>query len=425
MRQRSAYIPAIALSAVLATPLAGCACSNQQQPQQDGTPQATTQQDEPTELTKKIDEGKLDVQAAAPSATTFFGDKLIVSDATDTQSGLESNTGDLGTQEMCLIKQPESWTEIESIGWGRNYISYNNIATPWGSVSYSYTYNNEAGVTEDLGEFSLTTPESFFGSMDDVKELEVNGQKALYVRNDAPSVADRFMFEDLEAAMMGVERDTSQDVGLHIYEQRGDKCSFVVTVTCKVDQADAFGTSDEDLVKEALSVANFTTENAEQAASYLSDVVFTSADGSKQVLVKRNGADLMSYTQHGAILAESDEGAEMNSLLVEYDFASGKDADAFATSTADTQDMSEDQGFTNVEVSDIVDREVDGYTVHARTVSADIDMIDEVITQRQLRGWIEYDGQLLGVEASMKDGEDMDAAIARVISNRLTLSAAS
>lgn len=428
-------LPAITLSVLLAGPLVGCASGEQKdvvandtEPKQEQMEQNATEpvaQDK-SESKEKKDDGRIDVKSAAPAVATYYGDKLIVSDATSTQEGMETKQDGFGVQEMCVIKQPESWKQISSIGWSRNSISYGNIAEPWGTISYSFEYINEASVGDLDPEISRTTPESYFGSLDDAKEFESDGHKVVYVRDDAPSLDGRFTYEDLEAAYYGVQRDTSNDVGIHIYEQRGDKCAFTIALTCSVNEGSKVDKTDEELVAEALSVVSFTKENTANAASCESDDTITSWDNTQSVVVKRNGSDLLGYTEHGLAVSEQVTGENAQMLRTHYDFSIDTDSASYAELTGNIDELSEDNGFSNASVTDVQDFDVDGLKVHARVASAEVDYGDEVEEMRELRAWVEADGgKILGVQAVMNAGEDVEAAIGRTISGRLTFSAVS
>ncbi len=429
MNNTGKLVGAIALSAVLACPLVGCGGSQ-------GNTQTKTGQSNQTEVSQTAnntseqtaDDGRIDVRSTASATATFNGDKLIASDATTTQLGSESTGKGLGHQEVCVVSQPKSWESIESIAWSRNSLVYTNIEQPWGKLNYTYEYFNEAGV-EDLEEdvdesWSQTTPESFFGSMEDVKELEVDGHKIYYVRDDAPSVADRFVYEDFEAQFYGDDRDTSNDVGIHVYEQRGDKCSFVIVIKCKPNEGAKLDTTDEQLVKDAYAVTSFAEAGKANAASYLSDTAITSKSGKQQLVIKREGTDLLSYTPHAVMLSQGTGEDDDEYLMMSYDFATEADAQTVEQDSANVDDYTEENGFASVEVSDIEEHDIDGLKVRARVVTSVQDWDEDTYTERELRGWVEHDGEILLIQAQMKEDESVADALSRIVAGRLVFSAA-
>lgn len=425
MIRGSKVVSALALSALLVGPMAGCSCSNQQTQseatqQQEATP-ANTEQPTQTEApaTQTKDDGRIDIKSAAPNVATYSGDKIIASDATNVQEGMESKQNGFGVQETCVVRQPESWTKVLSIGWGRNYVSYAGVEQPWGKGNYTFEYVNEASVEGVDAAVSQATPEAYFGSMQDVKELDANGQKAYYVRDDAPSVASKFVNQDLESMHSDGARDASNDVKLHAYVQRGDKCALTVAISCEVDDAGQFGKSDEELVSEALSMLSFNEADVAKASSYESDDTITSADGSKSVVVKRAGTELLSYAEHSLMISVDGTGEDAMPKKATYDFSVEADHQALAEMTGDAGSMSEENGYEGVDISGLSDYELGGYPVHARVVSAMLNLGDEYLEQGELRAWVEVDDKVLVVSAETNPGEDTDAAVQRVILDRL------
>lgn len=424
MNKGTKLFSTVLLCAALTGPLAGCGGDANGAPQQ-AEPEQTEQTEEvqtvdTTTQTAPTDDGRLDLQADA-SILTFAGDKAIASDATDTQQGMETSQSGFGHQEVSVIKQPESWTDISQIGMGRNYISYQDITQPWGTLSYEFQYHNDATVeAEDELEWSQTTPEAFFGSMEDVQQIQTNGHTVYYVRDDAPSVAEKFAFEDMEAMLLGEERDTSNDVRIHAYEQRADKCSFTVAIKCEANEGATIDMTDEQIVEQAFAVVNYVEGDKANAASYLSDVAITSADDTKQLVIKRTNNDLMGFSKHAVAFSQPVQGDELHpSLVTVYDFSNELDEEAFVAQLYDTSMYSAENGYDGAIVGENEDHDIDGITVHARMMSIDMMWDEDITTSYQVCAWMEIDGKLLSVRAEARDNEEISDVLARVVKDRI------
>ncbi len=429
-------LPILVLSAVLACPLAGYGCSQQQpaaggenaqqaeqsgQEEQSGQATKTEQANQqPAATQERQDDGRIDVKKEAPKVATFFGTKLIASDATNTQQGAQSPNTDYGLQEVCVIMQPEYWTQIDSIGWARNSVSYGRIAMPWGKLSYTFEYVNEANVEGLDAEISQTTPEAYFGNMQDVQTLQTDGRTVYFANDDAPSINGRFTIRDLEAPYYGDGRDTSHDVGIHAYEQRADKCAFTIAIKCQVDEGQQIDETDQELVADALKIVSFGTQEAANAASYESDVAITSADKSQSVVIKRNGSNLEGFAEHVVRIVEAPASEEDWGSYIQYDYAFEGDVASYEGISAEVGEYTPDNGYQSVEVSDFADYDLDELKAHARVVTAEQSMGDVVQTVRELRACVEApNNKLLVVTASVREGESEQDALKRAVAGRV------
>lgn len=375
---------AFVCGAALCMTIAGCG-----QPASD---QPANTEDEPVVETQRNEadpgtDGRIDVTTTGVQEATFFGPKYIVSDVTVDQQADNQTSEGLGLQEICVVDQPESWQQISSIGWDRNSISFTNVVMPWGTVSYRYEYINEASGVDSIEEFSRTTEEAFFGGYGEINHVEVDGHAIAYLVEDYADAELGMGIPDLEAGdYVDQEGASARSVSVYAYEQRADKCAFATTVTCQVTDEAAFGLTAEDIIRDAYAPLSFHDKDEQvDAASFVSDVAITDASGTTTIAIERNGATLIAYQEHSALLLE--------------DVSSD---DALAT---DTYDFATDQvikeGLDEYEVGDfhIFAREEEG------VVSA----------------WTDVNGAPLYLETVMGDGEDVQSALERIAAGRITV----
>ena len=361
--------------------------------------------------------GRIDVTQTGTQLATFEGDKYIVSDATVDQTQGEA----YGLQEICVIRQPETWNMAESIGWDRNSITYNNIATDWGKMSYRFEYINEAG-SETLGAaWSRSTEEGFFGEGVDVSHTSIAGHDIAYVVNDDAAYEIALGIKDLEAQAEELSQ-SHKFVSIHAWESRGEACAFAASITCEVNSDSDDAIDAEQLLSDAYAALEFVEGTSEdvKAASYKSDLTILSADGSKQAVVKRNGATLMSYTRNSVALSKSEEGVGYTNLTL--DFAPEGGLEAMPETTASTDKYDAAYGYVEVDASDVEQHEVDGLTVNARVITATFDMGEQgQSTSRELRAWCDVDGNALYLETPLQQDEDVESALARALEGRVDI----
>lgn len=338
--------------------------------------------------------GRIDATSTGVQVATYRGAKYIVSDATADQT-----TDDMGLQEICVIRQPESWEQIKSIGWDRNSISYAGIAMPWGEMSCRYEYVNEVGAAEGMEEYSRTNEESYFSGLDNIQHTELGDHAVAYAYNEQSDDYVTAGIVDLEAQAMGEQGGTTgRTVMVNAYEQREDKCSFLVTVTCLVTDESA-KLDGEQLLRDAYAPLEFASKDAQvDAASFLADVTISNAENSKNAIIKRDGKYLISYTEHAVTLLES-EGGEALMLTAAYDFA---------PQTTQPEDA---QAY-----------EVDGKTVYATEPVRSNEGIEEDILESSVEAWVDLDGNTMYVRADLNDGETVEDALRRVVDGRIVLS---
>lgn len=362
-------------AAALTLCVAGCGQPEQTEQGDAQAPERVTQRDE----TDPTADGRIDVTSTGEQVATFHGPKYIVSDVTVDQESGENLTEGLGHQEICVVNQPESWESIESIGWDRNSLSYTNVAMPWGTVSYRYGYINEASGVEGIEEWSKTSEEGYFEGYDSIQHTQVDDHDIAYVSDD--ETLGVMGIEDLEA--MAGEDASTRSVSVYTYEQRADKCAFTVSIVCQVND-ESTTLSDEDIIRDAYAPLEFHAKDDQVgAASFVSDLTLTNADGSASIVVARKGDSLISYTDHMVmLLGESDSIETMASAT--YNFAP-EDAPA----------------------EDAEQHEVDGKTVLVQ--AGEFSMIT----------WVDVDGNWLRIEANNLENEDVDAMLNRVVAGRL------
>ena len=360
--------------------------------------------------------GRIDVTQTGDQVATFDGSKYITSDATADQT----QGTDLGLQEICVVSQPAAWADIESIGWDRNSITYNNIATDWGSESFRFEYINEAGSAARDASWSRTTEQGFFGEDAEVSHVTLSGHDVAYVLNNDAAYEIGMGISDLEAkAQTDALAESHSFVTLHAWEKRADDCAFAVNVSCDVNKDSGTELDAEQLLNDAYGALEFVEGGGTvDAASYQADLSIDNADGSRHVTIKRNGDSLLGYTRHSATLSSAGNGASFGMLL--YDFAPEGGLEALEETTASLDKFNPEYGYTDVSASDVEQHEVDGRTVYARVVSATLDMGPEKqIVSRELRAWCDLNGDALYVETGMVEDEDVETALARALKGRI------
>lgn len=398
MKTVSWRVATLACAAALSLTVSGCGrpAADQQDASTAATGAGASQRDDAKPL---ADDG-IDVKATGSQVATYHGPKYIVSDVTVDQATGDSLTEGLGLQEICVVNQPDSWGQIASIGWDRNSISYTQVATAWGTVSYRYEYVNEASGVDTTKASSRTTEAAYFEGFGNVEHVQVGDRKVAYVVEEEAGEDLSMGFVDLEAEAAAAaegggeavdvtpeEAAPTAGVMVYAYEQRADKCALLVTVTCQVNQGASFNQTGEEIVREAFAPLEFKAAGDEvDAASFLSDVTISNADSSRQVVIARNGESLLSYTEHMALLLGDSPSAD-SIATVTYDFAPQEHADESAEAYG-----------------------VDGFEVFAR--------VDE--TSNVLTAWLEVNGSPLRIETSCAPGEDVDSVLARLVEGRIS-----
>lgn len=386
MRNPFARTAVVGAAAALALSLAACGPQDgpKDVPDVQDAPAQTSQQAVPRSELDPAADGRIDVTSTGEQVATFRGDKYIVSDGTVDQATGEAAADGLGLQEICVVHQPAEWQQIGSIGWGRNLITYERVAMPWGTVSFGYEYHNEASPAS-AGARSNTSEEEYFNGAQGVEHTQANGHDVAYLVDEqeggtpvAPGI------RDLEAQAAG-DGSSQRYVTVYAYEQRAEDCALATRISCEVTDPAAYDLSAAQLVEQAYAPLEFLGKDAGDvaAASYLADVTIASEDGQRQVVLRRDGADLVSYTEHGALLATL-EGA------TSFEFASPDEA-------AEAQEV-----------------EVDG-----RTWSAHVAEAADEFGQTQLRAWTDLGGSSLRVVGAVLEGEDVTAATQRLVGGRV------
>lgn len=379
---------AFVCAAVLSLSLAGCG-----QQSSSSVQSASSEREQSVHNAKDpTANGRIDATNTGKQVATYHGAKYIVSDATADQT-----TDNMGLQEICVVRQPESWESISSIGWDRNSISYTRISMPWGEASYRYEYANDAGAPSEMQEWSRTNEQNYFSGMENVQHMDVDGRSVGYVFDSQSAGSNDMGIEDLEAQAMGIQEGTSgRTISVYTYEQRGDKCSLLITATYNVTNDAAFNPSAEQMVQEAYAPLEFAPKDANvDAASFLADLAITNAGGDRELTIKRNGSSLMMYAEHSVALLDN---AQDDSLIpvMTFDFAS------------DGQ-IPEGAG----------EYSVGGKTVRAVEEGSVLEGEEGAIEDRTVHAWLDVDGATLYVEASMKDGELVENTLARVLTDRI------
>ena len=142
--------------------------------------------------------------------------------------------------------------------------------------------------------------------------------------------------------------------------------------------------SAEQVVRDAYAPLSFKSANEQvDAASFLSDLTISNADGSKSLVIARNNEALISYTEHSVMLLSAADEMETLATTV-YDFAP-----------------------TDAAPEDGEKHEVDG-----KTALVEWDEYGIV-------AWLDIDGSALRVETTLRGGEQVDDALTRAISGRL------
>lgn len=393
MRNRLQNIGAFACAALLSLSIVGCG--------QQASSSATSENSNTTreEVEKSVHDdtdptanGRIDVTTKGSQVARYHGSKYIVSDATADQT-----TDDMGLQEICVVRQPESWQQIKSIGWDRNSISYAGVSMPWGEISYRYEYVNEAGAAPEMAEYSRTKEENVLSGLQNVEHTELDGHQIAYAYDEQDEDYVSMGIVDLEAQAQGEQEGTTgHTVSLYSYEQRGDKCSFLVTATCLVTDDSAYSLSREDLLKEAYAPLEFASKDAEvDAASFLADVAISNASGDKSAVIKRDGKHLISYTEHSATLFDGEDN-ELLMLTTTYDYAPEEAAP-----------------------EDAEEYEIDGRYVRALERSTSSEGFEEDIIESAIEAWVDVDGDTMHIRADIKDGESIEETLQRVIAGRI------
>lgn len=408
------------LATALAAILAGCSAPGTNA---DSSVQPTDEQTtEATEVVSRQQEapdagGRIDVTQTGAQLATFDGPKYIVSDATVDQTAGEA----FGVQEICVVSPTESWGAVGSIGWDRNSISYNNMATEWGKLSYRFEYINEAGSDTLDATWSRTTEAGFFGEGVEVSHASVAGHDVAYVLNDDAVYEIAPGISDLEAQASG-QLPANSFVTVHAWESRGEACAFATSISCEIDENADVALEGEQLLADAYAALDFLKGDAGEvdAASFESDLTLLNADGSKQLVVKRDGATLLGYTSHSVTLANFGEGNAYSTMTMDFAPEGGLDAMADVTSSLD--EFSPDYGYTDAQVSEVEEHEVDGLAVSARVASASLSMGEQGQTlTRELRAWADVGGDALYVQTTLQEDEDVEAALSRVLAGRVEL----
>ena len=395
MQNRLQSVGAFVCATVLSLSIVGCGKQEGNSSSSEAADSARTEVEQSVHNnTDPTANGRIDVTTKGSQVATYRGAKYIVSDATADQT-----TDDMGLQEICVVKQPEAWQEIKSIGWDRNSISYAGISMPWGEMSCRYEYANEVGAAEGMEEYSRTNEAGYFSGLDNIQHVDVDGHSVAYAYNEQSEDYVTAGIVDLEAQAMG-EQDgtTGRTIMVNAFEQRADKCSFLVTVTCLVTNESEFALDGEQLLKDAYAPLEFAAKDAQvDAASFLADVTISNADNSHNAVIKRDGKYLISYTEHAVTLLEG-EGVEALMLTTAYDFAP-KEAQPEGVQTY----------------------EMDGKTVYAIEQTNSYEGAEEELFTSAVEAWVDTDGGTMYIRADLKDGEMIEDALKRVVEEKIDL----
>ena len=399
MKRFACGAASLALAGALALSLGSCAkpASSSSATSQSSASSQGSDQSSVAERTEKTanDGGNIDATSTGSKVATFFGPKYIVSDATVNQS-VDQSGEDLGHQEICVVDQPQSWERIASIGWDRNSITFMQVERPWGSAVYRYEYLNEAGANAETAARGRTTEEAFFAGAGEVSHTEVNGHEIAYVYLGQSVVGPGGEgMVDLEAEAAGVNVAASGRTAMvYAYEQRADKCSFVVTATCMVANG-ADTPSAEQILQDVYAPIGFVDKDARvEAASYLSDVSISNADSTANVVIARDGDSLVSYTEHSVVLLGAiDTGSTAPTVTYDFELAG------------------EQEGMEEFEVG--------GHRVRAAVSESKWEFETETVVERTLNAYVDLDGATLHVSATLAEGEEVPAALERLVGSRL------
>lgn len=409
---------AVAVAAALSLGCVGCAAAGDQGGQEAAGDAATPTQDSgdgqsATTVEPKNSEpvavaepdptagGRIDVTQAGEQVATFHGDKYIVSDATVEQRSSAQTVQDegLGLQEICVVHEPDAWKDADAIAWDRNSITYHGIPMSWGHLSLRYQYINEQGVGDEYAQWSRTTEEGFFTFGQEIEHMDVDGHTVAYMRDEVD--LSSLVMQDLAQDGGEGADDGAQGMGATVmvfgYEQRAEKCAFSIEVTCEVDDGKTLDLSAEELLRQAYAPLEFVSKDSKvNAASYVSDVTITTADGAKKAVVGRKGDVMISYTPSEVVLLEGIESVSLTPQ-VRYSMAPvdapGDGAESF---------------------------DIDGRTVKAQVREQEVDYVDSTDVERIACIWVDMDGTPLYVEASMAINEDLPGVLERVVSGRVT-----
>ncbi len=357
--------------------------------------------------------GRIDATKTGVQVATFDGPKYIVSDATVDQS----QEGNYGLQEICVVRPPESWSTAETIGWDRNSIAYGRIPTDWGFVSYRYEYINEAGTDSVQADWSRVSEDGFFGGAPNVEHTNVGDHQVAYILNDeaagevAPGIVDAGVAE--EQASLG------KIVTLFGLESRAEDCAFAISMSCELSKDAQVELSAEQLLGDAYAVLEFLGRDAQvDAASFESDVTISNAQGTHRVVVHRNEAALLSYTPHSVVMGNFGDPSAPGTLT--FDYAPEGGLEGAARKAQSTDMFNPDFGYTNIEVSNVEQHDVAGRTFNACVVSANMDMGERGSeAMRELRAWCDVEGDALFVETTIAENEGVEDALTRILSDRL------
>lgn len=397
VKNKLTCVKSVACTAALALCIAGCG-----QPANKAEDSASSQNQ--SESIERIEtardatdpkaDGRIDVTTKGSDVATFNGAKYIVSDATASQSTGDKVTEGLGLQEICVVKQPESW-KPESIAWDRNSIAYAKMPASWGDASYRYEYINEASGVEGVEQWSQTSVDKYFAGQSNIKEAEISGHKISYIVDEADEGPDLSMV-DPDATETGVSPTSGKTISVYAYEQRDEKCAFVCSVTCNLVD-DAEKPDAEQLLKDAYAPLEFAQKDDEvDAASYMSDVTITSADAQSSLVLARKGDALAAYKEHSVTLVGNSETDEFAAVTT-YDYAPADEA------PSDAQELT---------VGDLM--------VRAQKNEKTWEFEGESGADYTLVAWTEVGGSPLRVEAAIGGEEDMASALERVLGDRIT-----
>lgn len=344
----------------------------------------------------------IDVTTLGAPVATYEGAKYIVSDATVDQAAASDEQVDLGLQEVCVVRPPAAWGSEGTLGWGRNSICYTRVPTEWGSYACNYAYRNESGVAQGAQTPVRASEEGYFENMGEVQHITIGEHDVSYVVDKGNESAKAI--PDLEAQASEADADAAagdRSVTVYAFEQRADKCAFTSSVICSVDAGATFDLTGEQLVTQLYEPLEFVPYDQAQtldAASYMADMTIADAADEHKVVVALKGGDLLAYSAHQIALADPTKERSAKHP-VSYDFAP-----------------------TDEPAEDAESYEVEGYAVSASMVEQNWGTGVCAPLDRVLTAWVDLDGSPLRIEAIMAQGEDMDAALERLVGGgRLTL----
>lgn len=364
MRSLTRAALVVALATALGTGVAGCSSAGDTGAE--GTDATVAEgagaEQEPVTDETPGEEPAPDVaEASELAAATFDGPKRI-----------ESEAG-----EACVVDASSLAARPATIEWGPAIIALLNVPTERGTVSYRFAYVDDADVAGKDAYFANR-------GLEDVRHVDAQGHDVWFAVRRLPSANGADAIPDLEAEAAGyvadedAASDAPQATELYAYETRGDGCALVTTITLE-QEADVEAADAEQALGEAYGLlALGSPDEVPDAASPLADLVIDDASGEARWTVVRDGRELLQYEPHRVVLLDP-MGAQATATIA-YDFqAAGEVApDAQAYEVAD----------------------------HAVSASAEGDA---------LHAWVDVDGSTLAVEATLREGEDVESALARVL----------